>query len=492
MNRIMVPKLFKPLLMIRMIRMSHKVLCVAGICSLLLLLFSFSVFSQTFVDPYVPSSRPDRINLTVTEDPSTSVAVTWRTDTSVKIASAEIVPSDGNPLSVNNADRVTAVTETLVSKRGYYKDLRWKGVAANYHSVVFKGLRPNTLYSYRVGSDDYWSEWFQFKTAGTIGDEISFLYFGDAQTGLRSMWAKVIRKAYAEAPHARLMIYAGDIVNRGNRDEEWGEFFEAGSFILATIPNMPSPGNHDYGRENTALQLSSFWRPQFTLPENGPEGLKETCYYTDIQNVRFISLNSYVVEDMIQDMPEEADKDSIQRESDKYIKKQQVWLNKVLGNNPNKWTVVVFHHPIFSPKGTRDNKWMREAFKPIFDKYKVDLVLQGHDHTYARGMGKIPMKDKETRSATMYVVSVSGPKMTEHAVEKKFWMDKSAIYTQLYQVVTIKNNRLAFRTYTSAGALFDAFDLIKHKGRINQLVNRETDISGDRGNVILNSSTFIN
>ncbi len=477
--------------MIRMVRMPRRMIFVSGMLFQLLFIFSFSVFSQIREGLYTPSSWPDRINLTVTENPSTSVAVTWRTDTTIGIASAEIIPSDGNPLSINNAKRITAVSETLVSKNGYYKDLKWKGVTAQYHSVVFKNLKPNTLYSYRVGSDNYWSEWFQFKTAGTIEDEVSFLYFGDAQTGLRSMWAKVIRKAYAEAPHARLMIYAGDIVNRGNRDEEWGEFFEAGSFILASIPNMPSPGNHDYGRGNTALQLSSFWRPQFTLPENGPDGLKETCYYTDIQNVRFISLNSYVVEDMIQDMQEGENKDSIQKISNKYIKVQQAWLNRVLKNNLNKWTVVVFHHPIFSPKGTRDNKWMREAFKPIFDKYKVDLVLQGHDHTYARGMRKIPVNGKETMSATMYVVSVSGPKMTKHAVEKKFWMDKSAIYTQLYQIVTIKNNKLTFRTYTSAGELFDAFDLIKHKGSNNQLINRETDISGDRGNIILNSNTSI-
>src|SRR5690606_40830927 len=63
-------------------------------------------------------------------------------------------------------------------------------------------------------------------------------------------------------------------------------------------------------------------------------------------------------------------------------------FRSLLSHNPNKWTCVVFHHPIFSTKTTRDNKRMRETFKPLFDRYKVDLVLQGHDHTYARGMKK--------------------------------------------------------------------------------------------------------
>src|SRR5690606_36582722 len=110
--------------------------------------------------------------------------------------------------------RLTARTETLVSRDDYYKDHKWKGVTANYHSVVFRNLTPNSLYSYRVGSGDHWSEWFQFRTTSATNDKFSFLYFGDAQTGLRSMWAKVIRGAYASVPGAKLMLHAGDLVNR--------------------------------------------------------------------------------------------------------------------------------------------------------------------------------------------------------------------------------------------------------------------------------------
>lgn len=126
------------------------------------------------------------------------------------------------------------------------------------------------------------------------------------------------------------------------------------------------------------------------------------------------------------------------------------------------------------PKSSRDNKRMRENFKPLFDKYKADLVLQAHDHTYARGMSKIPMKEKGQESGTMYVVFVSGPKMTDHGVEKKSWMDKSAIYTQLYQVITIDDDKLEYKAYTSAGELFDSFVLIKREGKINKLISKST------------------
>jgi len=418
-------------------------------------LVQFSLlFAQGTGDYYPPRVRPDRVNLAVTEDPSSSMAITWRTHSSIQTGMAEIVPASANPLSVNDAKQVPAISQTLRSADGNYKELTWKGVEANYHSVTFQHLQPNTLYSYRVGDGKEWSEWFQFKTAGGSTDKLSFLYFGDAQTDLRSLWSRAIRQAYAHQPDAALMLHAGDLVNRANRDEEWGEWFEAGAFITATIPQMPSPGNHDYGRDEKDLQLSDFWRPQFTLPQNGPEGLEETCYFTDVQGVRIISLDSYLAE-----------------ESDEYLEKQRVWLDRILSNNPNRWTVMVFHHPIYSPKSTRDNKRMRESFKPLFDKYKVDLVLQGHDHTYARGMENIPMEENGIKSGTMYVVSVSGPKMTDNGVEKKFWMEEAGVYTQLYHTITVEGEKLEFRSFTTIGELYDAFDLIKRKDEINQLVN---------------------
>ena len=423
--------------------------------ALVLLLLSLPAFCQMKDNRYPPQQQPDRVNLTVTADPSTAMAVTWRTAIAVTSAAAEIQAANPDPSSVKDARRIPALTTLSAVADGKYKELTWKGVTANYHSVVFEGLTPNTLYSYRVGSEGYWSEWFQFRTADVKGKPFSFIYLGDAQTDLYSMWSKVIRQAFTQMPDTRLILHAGDLVNRDDHDEEWGEWFAAGSFIFGMVPNMPSPGNHDYGRGEHEHRLSPFWRPQFTLPENGPEGLEETCYFTDVQGTRFISLDAYMAE-----------------ESDVFLARQQRWMDSVLRNNPNRWTCVLFHHPIYSPKTSRDNKRMRETFKPLFDRYNVDLVLQGHDHTYARGMAAIPMPEKGRKSGTMYVVSVAGPKMADSGVDKKYWMDKAATHTQLFHVATVDGNRLQFRTYTSAGVLFDSFDLVKQKGKINQLVER--------------------
>ncbi|MBE9460388.1 fibronectin type III domain-containing protein [Dyadobacter subterraneus] len=402
--------------------------------------------AQQASNPYIPAELPDRIILNTTQDPSTSMAVNWRTQESVTESFAEIAVASADPRFVDKVKRIKAKSEKVVFN---------ETPTAMYHSVVFDNLKPNTKYAYRVGQGENWSEWIHFNTAGKVGEKFSFLYYGDVQVNIRSMWSRVAREAFGKAPDAKLAIYAGDLINKANRDVEWGDWFQAGGFIHSMIPGFPTPGNHDHYEGPNGKPLTSvFWRPQFTLPENGPVDLEETCYYADIQGTRFISLNSDRAE-----------------ESDEYLEKQRVWIEKVLSNNPNKWTVVTFHHPIFSPKSTRDNKRMRETFKPIFDKYKVDLVLQGHDHTYARGMAKIPMAQKGATSGTMYVVSVSGPKMTDSNVEKRDWMDRSALYTQFYHVVTVDHDKLSFETLTATGELYDAFDLIKQKGKINKLID---------------------
>lgn len=410
------------------------------------LLYAPGTRAQGLVNQQSVSGSPDRIILNVTENPAHSLAVNWRSPERVEESFIQWAIAEADPRFIDKAHTKAAVREQV----------RAGDQQATYYSVTLDSLAPNTLYAYRVGRQEAWSEWFHMRTAAEQAEEFSFLYFGDVQTGIRDLWSRVAKEAYAQAPRAKVALYAGDLVNRANRDQEWEEWFAAGKILHTAIPTMPSPGNHDhFENEQKEIQIGTPWRPQFNLPENGPEGLEETCYFVDIQGVRFISLNSHLVE-----------------ESKFWQQKQAQWLDSVLSHNPQPWTCVLFHHPIFSPKGTRDNPRMRNAFKPLFDKYKVDLVLQGHDHTYARGMEKIPM-DGGLVPATMYVVSVSGPKMTGSHVEDKFWMDKSALYTQLFHVVTVSPQRLRFETRTATGELYDAFELHKQKGAANRLVSPE-------------------
>ncbi len=389
-----------------------------------------------------PSRVPDRIILSWTKDPAHSQAVTWRTDATAAKALAELALAFPGPKPEKKPAQFEATTTLLTSDLG----------RANYHSVVFDDLAPSTRYAYRVGDGVNWSEWIHFQTAADRAEPFSFVYFGDAQNDVKSLWSRVIREAYADAPRARFLLHAGDLINNGQSDAEWGEWFGAAGWVNAMIPCIATPGNHEY----LAKKLTSHWRPQFAFPENGPAGLEETAFYLDFQRTRIISLDSNFDQE-----------------------RQVPWLEQVLDQNPNTWTIVTFHHPLFAASKARDNAKLRALWKPVLDKYRVDLVLQGHDHTYTRTGLDVPENLSEGADRTMspgstvYVISVSGSKM--YKLERQPYMQRAAEQTQLYQIIHIDGPELRYEARTAIGDLYDAFTLKKRHGKPNELVERIPD-----------------
>lgn len=421
---------------------------------------------QTFrtlgiAETFLPQSIPDRVILTWAGDPATSMAVSWRTTTAIDASIAEIavaastsLQSGGSaePYSHPDARRVEGTPATTHTDP-------FTGVTAHYHSVQFTGLTPKTLYAYRVGDGERWSEWFQFRTASATPEPFSFLYFGDIQNGIRTMVSRVKRQALSH-PDIRFKLYAGDLVNVPN-DIAWGEWFSTDGWHNGMVPSLPSPGNHEFienGPYRGYRALTGYWRHLFTLPDHGPQGFEESVYYLDYQGVRFISLSStalvYVPETRA---------------------RQLAWLEQVLKDNPNRWTCVFFHHPVwggepwlFDEKRTLlgGEAYLATALKPILDRYKVDLVMQGHVHFYTRGQRvkvKTPTTAFDERTGTLYMTT-SSTAAARTPREEGEWMDKAAGPLQLYEVVTIDGDTLRVRTHTATGALFDAFDLKKQDG----------------------------
>ena len=167
-------------------------------------------------DIYRATPVPDRIILTWSGNPATTAAVTWRTDASVTNAVAQIANAADGPDFPKSARSYPAITETG---------------ADNYHSLPFTGLQPDTQYLYRVGDGANWSEWNQFRTAPRGPAPLEFIYVGDAQNDIFSMWSHLIRAGYSEAPRARFILHAGDLANRGVVDSEWGEWHAAAGWI---------------------------------------------------------------------------------------------------------------------------------------------------------------------------------------------------------------------------------------------------------------------
>ncbi len=379
----------------------------------------------------VQNKVPQRIVLNLTAEPSKSVAVTWRTNEQVKNPAVQVAEAGDWTEFQKSAVSTPATSEKF--------ELDTKASIYSYSAIV-KGLSPNKLYAYRVGGETIWSEWNQFTTAKDEEAPFDFVFFGDPQYEVKDMISRVFREALLMAPTAKFWLFIGDMFDLPQYDRNWVEWFYATGFIHSIIPSIVAPGSHEYAlKTKGVVRWDVFlptWRAHFTFPQNGPKGSEGRVYYVDYQGVRFIMLDAQMA-----------------------LKEQSVWLEKVLATNPNKWTVAAMHEPVFSIAKGRDGRFTRDAFMSLFDKYSVDLVLTGHDHGYARSKklrnGKI-VGDNE--KGTVYVVSVCGPRGYDHNPKYDSLMVKTGTQHQLFQVISFRDNKLIYKSYTVTGTLFDSFE----------------------------------
>ncbi len=393
---------------------------------------------------FTPTFYPDRIMLTIPGDPATSRAVSWRTVYEDTVSIGEIALMDVAP----------TLEENKVTVTGTYSPWERDCKTAMGHKVIFENLEPDTKYAYRVGDNENWSEWFQFKTSSDTVEPFSLLYVGDVQNDIKSYGSRILRQAYTHFPDADFMLFAGDLVSVSN-EEYWEEFFYAGSWIFGMMPSVPTPGNHEY--DEHIIQTRTFsmhWNQIFTLPPNGPsEKFRNRLYFMDYQGVRFISIDSPAY--------------GANSKDDGMILD---WLDNTLANNPYRWAVVFSHYPVYYCCQGRDEKQYQDASKIILEKYGVDIVLQGHDHTYCRGQN-LANAGSNSKNHPMYIVSVAGEKM--YGLTTNFWADRVASNTQLYQNIAFSGDTLFYKSFTVAGELYDEFMLIKDKNGINRFIESE-------------------
>ncbi|WP_241093404.1 purple acid phosphatase family protein [Xanthomonas sp.] len=395
---------------------------------------------------YAADGFPDRIVASPAQDAARGFAVAWRTDAGVAQPWLELVVAGDSP-DLGAPRRIQAGTADLLGENG----------RAHHHRADVDGLAADKLYAYRVQGRDTWSAWNHFRTAAAADAPLTLLYFGDTQNQNLSLVSRVIRQAWRSAPDARLALFAGDLVSGkdGQDDNEWAEWFEAGRWLLEGTAVAPAPGNHEYREEfeDTPQQrrvLGGHWPVTFALPRNGPSATARTSYWFDYQGVRIAVLDGTSALDLGTGHA------------------QARWLDALLADNPHPWSIVLIHQPFYSPRADRDNATLVEQVLPVIRRRKVDLVLQGHDHTYGR------RGDEDGAATPVFVVSVAGPKQYRLSDMARRTMRPVAEDTQLYQVLKIEPARLAYESRTASGRLYDAFELLRAGDGGKRLVERES------------------
>ena len=374
---------------------------------------------------YPSGPDPDQIVLTWANDPKTSQTIQWRTDKTVNKSQLQwIKKNDFNQFNPGTPKIIDAVTNEMLNTN-YVNDPK-----IHRHTVNLTGLEPNTTYLYSVGLDsaNSWSELSEFKTAPNKTEPFSFVYMGDAQNGL-DRWRSMITGAFRKRPNAAFYIMAGDLVDRGNEIDDWDHMLHNARDIYDRRPLIPAIGNHEVqgGHPTTYLKL-------FDLPKNGPEKIEpERCYTFKYSNAEFFILDTTLAP-----------------------KLQTKWLEKALSASTATWKFAVYHHPAYSSEPARDNKKVRNLWTPIFDKYHLDMALQGHDHAYLRTYPMNKQKRVATaREGTYYVVSVSGTKFYEQ--DPHDYTEVGFTNTPTFQIldILIDGNKLIYKAYDAEDKIRD-------------------------------------
>lgn len=302
---------------------------------------------------------PDSLFLTWQDDPCTTMTIQWIGEAGTapaQIEFARLEKEDWQAVPVRKKD------------------------VSNTDSKVFRseltGLQPDTEYQFRIGSPEAVNRFRTMPAKAT--DTIQFVSGGDS--GVNDHASNTNRVAASQDP--RFVLMGGDLAyDNGNKPATFIKYLEnyrAGMVDSAgrLIPLISCIGNHEV---DSSAHHSRKGAPQYLSVFDGL--FPETTYNV----LDFGDYMSIVLLDTGHISPIDGE--------------QTHWLEKTLSERQDRQHLIVANHVPAWPSyraanGTGDKPGtgflQREHWCPLFDRYKVDAVLEHHDHTFKR---TIPLTD---------------------------------------------------------------------------------------------------
>jgi len=320
---------------------------------------------------------PEQLSLAVTEAGPSEMFVTWASKIAYAPGAAGAVTY--GPAATFPAGAASAPAET----HSYSAGLGWTGTL---FGARMTGLAPGARYAYTVtdaAGNASAPRAFHAAPAPAPDGAARIGVLADMGTIQLMGWdvAAEVIKAHAADPFDAFMI-AGDLsyatVNPPNGvefQEEWDAWVNQNEPFASTAPFMMTVGNHEGTPGHLINATGTFpldfaaYSARFRMPRNGPAD-NNFLYSWSYGPAFFISADS---------------------EHDFSAGSAQVaWIEAALAGVDRSvypWLFFSLHHPIISsdsdevgdhtPGGEK-----AAVFSPLFKKYAVDVVFQGHQHNY--------------------------------------------------------------------------------------------------------------
>jgi acid phosphatase type 7 len=284
--------------------------------------------------------------------------------------------------------------------------------------AVLRGLQSGKRYMYRVrAGEQVLAEGpaCEFLTDGGRSQR-SFAFFatgdiGDAD-GEQSLTAASILRA---DPRPELGIITGDVVySKGKSKDYDANLMHRWGDLLGSMPVWPALGNHDWKSDP-----ETNFRREWYLPNN------EHWYSFDFGSAHFVALDT-------------GDGKLYQAAA------QLAWLEHDLTTHAAEWTFVFFHHPGLTCTYKGPTRDVVELVMPILQRHRVDVVFNGHAHTYERLYPIVDGKPVDVREdpnyvdpqGPIYIVTGAGSKTKEGGPTKlcgptAFFKDRTVLWSHI-------------------------------------------------------------
>ena len=439
---------------------------------------------------------------------------TWRTDKTATEGYVQVVEKKEGMTKANfddwdNGEIVdTAVASSVSLQPSAIGDTTpqyvWK---ANYN---FTSAANGKAYLYRVGSDKGWSAVGEQKIDDGR-DGVYLIHTTDPQGSSENdfnVWKNTVEKAYQTHPKAQTLINTGDFVEVGHNVAQWNWALNLPQATFMDNVMTPVSGNHDENDNYFATHFNvAAPSGQAGDGTNFSQSSYGLFYSYDIGNAHITVLNTNEYRAMLQGLSAG----------------QLAWLKDDLAaanaNAKIEWKIVAQHAPLVStgPHGAGNNasgnylEYIRDQLFPIMAEYGVDLVLQGHDHVYARSNpltvsgenNRSPVTGFDTESQTYFgeerqyavepggttyvIINRAGTKA--YALEPQnnlpeFLKNESGVIatnpltgqytsvqtgTQMFGAISIKDSALLYESYTVSGntvTLYDYVGVVNDSGNV--------------------------
>lgn len=238
--------------------------------------------------------------------------------------------------------------------------------------------------------------------------------YGDSRTGIEEH-KKILALITKRRPEA--VFNVGDLVGEGSKPDEWPVFNEITRELRSNTNYYVALGNHE--------QDSPHFYNSFELPGN------EQWYSVNFNQIHYIVLNS--------------NKDlGAGSEQYKWLENDLAGVGKDI-----KFKVVLFHHPPYSTgHHDEDELGLRKSIVPLFERYKVDAVFNGHDHHYERS---------EVSGIPYFVVGGGGAPLFPQARKSEVSKIFAPVYH--YSILERDKNELKISVYDIDDKIIDAISV---------------------------------